>query len=113
MRMKEAPQHLGWNLKNVHGNMTMVSLFINSLRGRYKMNQMTISKSKLKPRILEILRDVERTSKELIITDHGRPVLKILPYSPKPSEVLKALRGSVVKYTDPTGPIEVSWNALS
>jgi prevent-host-death family protein len=93
--------------------MTMVSLFINSLRERSKMNQMTISKSKLKPRILEILRDVERTRKELIITDHGRPVLKILPYSPKPSEVLKALRGSVVKYTDPTGPIEASWNALS
>ena len=69
-----------------------------------------VSKSKLKPRILEIL-SVERTRKELIITDHGRPVLKILPYSPKPSEVLKALRGSVVKYTDPI--IEVSWNALS
>ncbi len=77
------------------------------------MKQMTISKSKLKPRILEILRDVERTRKELIITDHGRPVLKILPYSPKPSEALKALRGSVVKYIDPTDPVEASWDSLS
>ncbi len=77
------------------------------------MKQTTISKSKLKPRILEILREVEQSRKELIITDHGRPVLKILPYSPKPSEVIKTLRGSVVKYTDPTDPVETSWNALT
>jgi len=77
------------------------------------MNQLTISKSKLKPRLLEILREVERSRKELVITDHGRPVLKILPYSPKPSETLKTLRGSVVKYTDPTEPVESSWNALT
>lgn len=77
------------------------------------MNQITISKSKLKPRLLEILREVERSRKELVITDHGRPVLKILPYSPKPSETLKTLRGSVVKYTDPTEPVDSSWNALT
>jgi len=77
------------------------------------METKTISKSKLKPRVLEILREVERSRKELIITDRGKPVLKILPYSPKPSEVLKALRGSVLKYTDPTEPVETSWNALT
>ncbi len=77
------------------------------------MNQITISKSKLKPRLLEILREVERSRKELVITDHGKPVLKILPYAPKPSETLKTLRGSVVKYTDPTEPVESSWNALT
>jgi prevent-host-death family protein len=50
------------------------------------MNHITISKSKLKPGLLEILREVERSRKELVITDHGRPVLKILPYSTKPSK---------------------------
>lgn len=77
------------------------------------MNPTTISKSKLKPRILEILREVQLSRKELIITDHGKPVLKILPYSPKPSEASKALRGSVKKYTDPTDPVEASWDALT
>ena len=77
------------------------------------MNQITISKSKLKPRLLEILREVERSRKEMVITDHGRPVLKILPYSAKPSETLKTLRGSVVEYMDPTEPVESSWNALT
>ncbi len=75
------------------------------------MNQIPISKSKLKSRLSEILGEVELSRKELIITDHGRPVLKILPYSPNPSETLKALRGSVVEYIDPTEPVEFSWNA--
>ena len=74
------------------------------------MIQITISKSKLNPRLLEILREVERSRKELVITDHGRPVLKILLYSPKPSETLKTFRGNVVKYTDLTEPVESSWN---
>ena len=65
-----------------------------------------ISKSKFKHRVLEILREVERSRKELIITDRGKPVLKILPFTPKPSEVLKTLRGSVIRYKDPTEPIE-------
>ena len=77
------------------------------------MNQITISKSKLKPRLSEILRKVERSRKELVITDHGRPILKILPYSPKPLEALKTLRGSVVEYTDPTEPVEFSKNAFT
>jgi prevent-host-death family protein len=77
------------------------------------MIQITISKSKLKPRLLEILREVERSRKELVITDHGRPVLKILPYSTKPSETLKTFRGNVVEYTDPTEPLKSSWNALT
>ncbi len=72
------------------------------------MNQITISKSKLKRSLLEILKEVEQLRKELVITDHGRPILKILPYSSKRSEALKTLRGSVVEYTDPTEPIEFS-----
>ena len=36
-----------------------------------------ISKSKFKPRALEYFREVEKTGKALIITDHGKPVLKI------------------------------------
>jgi hypothetical protein len=69
------------------------------------MNQMTISKSKLKPRILEILRDIEWTRKELIITDHRKPVLKII------SILSKTFRGT--ESTNPTDPSEVFWNARS
>lgn len=72
-----------------------------------------VSKSKFKPRSLEYFRQVEQTGEELIITDHGRPVLKISPYSEEPEEVLKALRNSVLKYERPTDPVGgEDWEAL-
>lgn len=44
-----------------------------------------VSKLRLKPRLLEYFREVEKTGKELIVTDHGKPVLKIVPYSEDPA----------------------------
>ena len=40
-----------------------------------------ISKSNFKTHALEYFREVEQTGQPLIITDHGRPVLKIEPYA--------------------------------
>lgn len=73
----------------------------------------TISKSALKPNLLNILRKIEKTGKELVITDHGRPVLKIVPFLQTDSVAdLGELRGSVTKYEDPMDPIEDSWEVL-
>ena len=72
-----------------------------------------ISKSKFKPRALQYFREVEQTGKELIITDHGKPVLRIAPYSEDSAEALKSLRNTVVQYDDPTAPVGVDdWEAL-
>jgi prevent-host-death family protein len=72
-----------------------------------------ISKSQFKPRALEYFRRVERTGKELIISDHGKPVLKIVPYTENPEEAMKTLRDTVIKYDDPTEPVGLEdWNAL-
>jgi antitoxin (DNA-binding transcriptional repressor) of toxin-antitoxin stability system len=72
-----------------------------------------ISKSKFKPRALYYFRQVENTGKELIISDHGKPVLKILPYTENPQEVLKALRNTVVTYENPTEPVGLEdWESL-
>jgi len=72
-----------------------------------------ISKSQFKPRALEYFRRVEKTGKELIISDHGKPVLKIVPYTENPEEALKTLRDTVIKYDDPTEPVGLEdWNAL-
>ncbi len=72
----------------------------------------SISKSQFKPRALELMREVEKTGKELTITDRGRPVLKIVPYSQKPSEILRNLQGTVLKYDDPTEPVDIDWSAI-
>jgi antitoxin (DNA-binding transcriptional repressor) of toxin-antitoxin stability system len=72
-----------------------------------------ISKSQFKPRALQYFREIEKTGKELIISDHGKPVLKIVPYTENPAEALKALRDTVTKYDDPTEPVGMGdWEAL-
>jgi len=73
----------------------------------------TVSKSKFKPHALEYFRKVEKTKNELIITDRGKPVLKIVPYTEDPSEILKALRNTVVSYDDPFAPVGLDdWESL-
>ena len=73
----------------------------------------TVSKSQFKPRALEFFREIEKSGKPLIITDHGKPVLKILPYSEDPAEALRLLRNSVVKYEEPLEPVGLDdWESL-
>lgn len=72
-----------------------------------------VSKSKFKPRALEYFREVEQSGKELIISDHGKPVLKIVPYTHDPLAALKALRNTVARYENPTEPVGLDdWEAL-
>jgi len=72
-----------------------------------------ISKSKFKPKALEYFRKVERTGQEIVITERGRPVVKIVPYAVDPEEALRSLRGTVVAYRDPTEPVGIEdWEAL-
>jgi prevent-host-death family protein len=72
-----------------------------------------ISKSQFKPRALEIFRRVERTGEEVVITDRGRPVVRLVPYREDPEAALKSLRGSVVAYEDPLEPVGMEdWENL-
>jgi prevent-host-death family protein len=72
-----------------------------------------IPKSKLKSSILNLLNQVEKTGKEIVITDHGKPVVKIIPYPEDPLEAVKHLRGSVLQYDDPTEPVGMEdWKVL-
>lgn len=73
----------------------------------------TISKSSFEERPEEFLREVESTGEDLVITDHGKPVLRLVPYMPSPTEALEALRGSVLRYDDPTEPVGLEdWEVL-
>jgi len=71
----------------------------------------TVSKSEFKPKSLAYLREVEETGEPLIITDRGRPVVRIEAYAPL-EEVRERLRGCVIRYDEPTGPVgEGDWEA--
>jgi prevent-host-death family protein len=74
----------------------------------------SISKSKFKPRSLEYFREVEKTGEPLIITDHGRPVLKIVPFAADDqTQRIKRLRNVITRYEAPEEPVAVDeWEAL-
>ena len=75
---------------------------------------MQVSKSAFKPKALEYFRTVQRTGEELIITDRGEPVLKIVPYAEDLDQALASLRGTVVSYEAPEEPVaDGDWDALS
>jgi prevent-host-death family protein len=74
----------------------------------------TVSKSRFKAKALEYFRQVEQNKRPLVITDHGRPVLKISPFEEKPPQAaLEELRGSVLRFDAPLEPVALDdWDAL-
>lgn len=71
----------------------------------------TVSKSAFKPRALALLREVEETGEPLVLTDRGRPVLRITPYAPA-EETRATLQGCVVRYDGATESVAVDdWEA--
>jgi prevent-host-death family protein len=73
----------------------------------------TISKSQLKPHLLEYLRKVKEEKKELIITHFGKPVVKIVPYKDKSKDPLSSLQGTLIFYKAPTDPVGLEdWEVL-
>lgn len=72
-----------------------------------------ISKSRFKPHSLEYFRRIEKTGEALVITDHGKPVLKIIPFREDRDDWFKGLRNTVLRYDDPFEPVDsADWDAL-
>lgn len=72
---------------------------------------MEISKARFKPQALEYFRRVQQTGEEIILTDHGRPAIRITRFRPQERDPFRALRGSVKRYDDPERPIDEAWDA--
>ena len=73
----------------------------------------SVSKSQFKPHALEYFRKIEETRQELIITDRGKLVLKVIPYTEDAEHTLLELRNSVIAYENPTEPVGMEdWEAL-
>ena len=73
----------------------------------------TISKSKLKSKLLEFLRLVE-SGEEIIVTDRGKAVVKISRYGNTPSteELFREMRGKVKYFEDLTTSTTEEWCEL-
>lgn len=64
-----------------------------------------ISKTEFKAHALEVLRDIEKSGRSRVITDHGKPTLEIRKLRQSKLTPLEVLRGSLVKYESPVLPI--------
>lgn len=73
----------------------------------------TRSKSQFKPRSLERYLSVKQAVEELSITDHGGPVLRIVPFAENFEQCFKGLRNTVIRYEEPLEPVgEEDWEIL-
>lgn len=73
---------------------------------------MQTSKAQFKPRALEYFRRVQETGEALIITDRGRPAIRIERYRALDRDPLHSLQGTVKRYDDPEAPVaEEDWEA--
>lgn len=77
------------------------------------MTAKTVSKSRFKAKALEYFREVEGTGREIVITDRGRPVLRLVRYRHDADSPESSLRDTVLRYDDPTLPVaEEEWESL-
>jgi antitoxin (DNA-binding transcriptional repressor) of toxin-antitoxin stability system len=75
------------------------------------MSANPVSKSEFKAKALEYFRQVEASGESVVVTDHGKPTLEVRPYRGVDRNPLDILRGSVLRYDDPTVPVDVEWEA--
>jgi prevent-host-death family protein len=70
-----------------------------------------VTKSLLKGKMLEYFRQVEETGEELVVTDNGRPVVKVVPIQTRKSaaELFSDVRGRVVYHEDILAPTIDEW----
>jgi prevent-host-death family protein len=67
--------------------------------------------AKFKATCLELMDRVRETGVEFVVTKHGEPVAKLVPYvPPAPRKFFGALKGTVLKYERPFDPIDAEWD---
>jgi antitoxin (DNA-binding transcriptional repressor) of toxin-antitoxin stability system len=76
------------------------------------MDRNQVSKSEFKAKALEFFRQIETSGESVVVTDHGKPTLEVRTYRSNERDPLDVLRGSVVRYENPTEPVaDGEWEA--
>ena len=71
----------------------------------------TVAAAEFKATCLELMDRVRETGVEYVVTKHGKPVAKLVPYvDPKPRKVFGSMKGTVLKYERPFDPIDGEWD---
>lgn len=72
------------------------------------MKEQYIPAGEFKAKCLNLI-DLEQTKKqEIIITKHGKPLAKLVPYQQKPRSLFGAMRGKMIIHGDIVEPLDLS-----
>lgn len=71
----------------------------------------TIKASEFKAKCLQLMEEVRKTGKEIVITKNGEPVSKLVPVRHKPKTLFGAHREKIVIKGDIVSPLDVEWEA--
>ena len=69
----------------------------------------TIKASEFKAKCLKLMDEVEETGQEIVITKHGRPVSRLVPYRRKPQLTFGRNRDNIRILGDIVSPMPVEW----
>lgn len=72
-----------------------------------KRSAQDVAAADFKARCLELMDRVRETGAEYVITKHGRPVAKLVPFTPSATtSFFGSMKGTVLAYERPFDPIE-------
>lgn len=71
----------------------------------------SIQAGKFKAKCLALIDEVAQTNEPLVITKHGRPVAKLLPFDHKKDIMDTPLKGLATFVGDIIAPIDEEWEA--
>ena len=74
-------------------------------------NTRTIKASEFKAKCLKIMDEVAESGEEIVITKHGRPVSRLMPYREKPKSMFGRDRDIIEIHGDIVEPLDVEWEA--
>ena len=71
----------------------------------------TVPAAEFKAHCLSLLEKVRKTSRSLVVTKHGKPVVCVQPYVPPRRARQRPLKGSILFERDLISPIDAEWEA--
>ena len=70
-----------------------------------------VSAAEFKATCLELMDRVRETGVEYVVTKHGQPVAKLVPYADRePKSLFGSMRGTVLKFERPFDPIDADYD---
>ena len=71
----------------------------------------SIAAASFKARCLELMDRVRETGVEYVVTKHGQPVARLVPYTAKERKSLfGSMKGTVLEYERPFDPVDGEWD---